>query len=164
MLELYFETERRSFTMDAILPLSAAAMALPPLLICDRSHAMQVYNRQRKHSRGSQAGLAKQYRTDGNMTEDSQHKTYGNIGEEHDLGVISTVAARYGPSLLKSFALMGPQGALDATKLFRPFSEIVDSLDLKDPFIQNWVDLLVFLPAGAKSNGILSAEVVSIMN
>ncbi|KAJ0077589.1 hypothetical protein Patl1_35366 [Pistacia atlantica] len=83
---------------------------------------------------------------------------------QFDLGVISTVAARYGPSLLKSFALMGPQGALDATKLFRPFSEIVDSLDLKDPFIQNWVDLLVFLPAGAKSNGILSAEVVTIMN
>ncbi|KAJ0011479.1 hypothetical protein Pint_33502 [Pistacia integerrima] len=36
-----------------------------------------VYNRQRKHSRGSQAGLAKQYRT-----EDSQHKTDGKMGEE----------------------------------------------------------------------------------
>ncbi|KAF2293922.1 hypothetical protein GH714_005707 [Hevea brasiliensis] len=98
--------------LDAILPLSSAAMALPPLSI-----------------RG-------------------------------DLGVISTAAARYAPSLLKSFAQMGPQGAFGATKLLRPFSEIVDSLELKDPFIRNWVDLLAFLLAGVKSNGILSAEMI----
>ncbi|KAJ4717527.1 Prolycopene isomerase chloroplastic [Melia azedarach] len=73
--------------LDAILPLSAAAMALPPLSI-----------------RG-------------------------------DLGVLSTVASR-------------------------PFSEIIDSLELKDPFIRNWIDLLAFLLAGVKSNGILSAEMV----
>lgn len=58
---------------------------------------------------------------------------------------------------------MGPQGALGATKLLRPFSEIMDSLNLKDPFIRNWVDLLAFLLAGVKSNGILSAEMVTIM-
>ncbi|XP_021736653.1 prolycopene isomerase, chloroplastic-like [Chenopodium quinoa] len=98
--------------LDAILPLSTAAMALPPLSI-----------------RG-------------------------------DLGVISTAGARYAPSLLKSFAAMGPQGALGATKLLRPFSEIVDSLGLKDPFVRNWVDLLAFLLAGVKSNGILSAEMI----
>ncbi|PON48754.1 FAD/NAD(P)-binding domain containing protein [Parasponia andersonii] len=98
--------------LDAVLPLSAAAMALPPLSI-----------------RG-------------------------------DLGVLSTAAARYTPSLLKSFIEMGPQGALGATKLLRPFSEIVDSLGLKDPFIRNWVDLLAFLLAGVKSNGILSAEMI----
>ncbi|KAK3037716.1 hypothetical protein RJ639_031087 [Escallonia herrerae] len=98
--------------LDAILPISVAAMALPPLSI-----------------RG-------------------------------DLGVLSTAAARYAPSLLKSFAQMGPQGALGATKLLKPFSEIVDSLELKDPFIWNWVDLLSFLLAGVKSNGILSAEMV----
>ncbi|CAL2236520.1 unnamed protein product [Prunus armeniaca] len=98
--------------LDAILPLSAAAMALPPLSI-----------------RG-------------------------------DLGVLSTAAARYAPSLLKSFVQMGPQGALGATKLLRPFSEIIDSLELKDPFIRNWVDLLAFLLAGVKSNGILSAEMI----
>ncbi|GAV63296.1 NAD_binding_8 domain-containing protein [Cephalotus follicularis] len=98
--------------LDAILPLSEAAMALPPLSI-----------------RG-------------------------------DLGVISTAAARYAPGLLKSFARMGPRGALGATKLLRPFSEIIDSLDLKDPFIRNWVDLLAFLLAGVKSNGILSAEMI----
>lgn len=98
--------------LDAILPLSVAAMALPPLSI-----------------RG-------------------------------DLGVISTAATRYGPSLLKSFAQMGPKGALGATKLLRPFSEIVDSLNIKDPFIRNWIDLLAFLLAGVKSNGILSAEMI----
>lgn len=69
---------------------------------------------------------------------------------------------RYAPSLLKSFIKMGPQGALGATKLLRPFSEIVDSLGLKDPFIRNWIDLLAFLLAGVKSNGILSAEMVTI--
>ncbi|KAK3419605.1 hypothetical protein EUGRSUZ_G00236 [Eucalyptus grandis] len=98
--------------MDAVLPMSAAAMALPPLSV-----------------RG-------------------------------DLGVLSTAAARYAPSLLKSFIQMGPQGALGATKLLRPFSEIIDSLELKDPFIRNWVDLLAFLLAGVKSNGILSAEMI----
>ncbi|XP_031127397.1 prolycopene isomerase 1, chloroplastic isoform X2 [Ipomoea triloba] len=100
------------FFKDAILPMSAAAMALPPLSI-----------------RG-------------------------------DLGILSTAAARYAPSLLKSFAQMGPQGALGATKLLRPFSEIIDSLGLKDPFIRNWLDLLAFLLAGVKTNGILSAEMV----
>ncbi|BBG96216.1 FAD/NAD(P)-binding oxidoreductase family protein [Prunus dulcis] len=79
----------KTLLQDAILPLSAAAMALPPLSI-----------------RG-------------------------------DLG-----------------------GALGATKLLRPFSEIIDSLELKDPFIRNWVDLLAFLLAGVKSNGILSAEMI----
>ncbi|XP_062177618.1 prolycopene isomerase, chloroplastic [Alnus glutinosa] len=98
--------------LDAVLPLSAAAMALPPLSI-----------------RG-------------------------------DFGVLSTAAARYAPSLLKSFVQMGPQGALGATKLLRPFSEIIDSLELKDVFIRNWVDLLSFLLAGVKTNGILSAEMV----
>ncbi|ERN20049.1 prolycopene isomerase, chloroplastic [Amborella trichopoda] len=98
--------------LDAVLPLSVAAMALPPLAI-----------------RG-------------------------------DLGVISTAAARYAPSLLKSFVEMGPKGALGATKLLRPFSEIMDSLELKDPFIRNWLDLLCFLLSGVKSNGTLSAEMV----
>ncbi|XP_042516685.1 prolycopene isomerase, chloroplastic isoform X2 [Macadamia integrifolia] len=98
--------------LDAVLPMSSAAMALPPLSI-----------------RG-------------------------------DWGVLSTAAARYAPSLLKSFIQMGPQGALGATKLLRPFSEIIDSLELKDPFVRNWVDLLCFLLAGVKSNGTLSAEMV----
>ncbi|KAI3927563.1 hypothetical protein MKW92_007057 [Papaver armeniacum] len=98
--------------LDAVLPISGAAMALPPLSI-----------------RG-------------------------------DLGVLSTAAARYAPSLLKSFIEMGPQGALGATKLLRPFSEIVDSLELKNPFVRNWIDLLCFLLAGVKSDSALSAEMV----
>lgn len=83
------------------------------------------------------------------------------ISIREDIGILSTAAARYAPSLLKSFVQMGPQGALNATKLLRPFSEIVDSLGLKDPFVRNWVDLLCFLLAGVKSDGILSAEIVS---
>ncbi|KAG6406380.1 hypothetical protein SASPL_133980 [Salvia splendens] len=98
--------------LDAILPLSAAAMALPPLAI-----------------RG-------------------------------DLGVLLTAGARYAPSLFKSFLQMGPQGALGATKLVRPFVEILDSLELKDPFVRNWVDLLSFLLAGVRSDGVLSAEMI----
>lgn len=80
-----------------------------------------------------------------------------------DLGVLSTAGARYGPALLKSFLQMGPKGALSATKLPRPFVEILDSLELKDPFIRNWVDLLSFLLAGVKSDGILSAEMVNFV-
>nr|CAB3492511.1 unnamed protein product [Digitaria exilis] len=98
--------------LDGVIPMSAAAMALPPLSI-----------------RG-------------------------------DLGVLSTAAGRYAPSLLKSFIQMGPQGALGATKLLRPFKEIVDSLGLKNPFVRNWIDLLCFLLAGVKSDGALSAEMV----
>jgi hypothetical protein len=78
-----------------------------------------------------------------------------------DWGVFSTAATRYAPSLLKSFLQMGPQGALGATKLLRPFSEIVNSLEIKNPFVRNWIDLLAFLLAGVKSDGILSAEIVS---
>jgi len=99
-------------SQDAVLPLSAAAMALPPLSI-----------------RG-------------------------------DWGVLSTAAARYAPSLFKSFLQMGPRTALGATKLLRPFSEILDDLQLKDPFIRNWIDLLSFLLAGVKANAVLSAEMV----
>lgn len=78
-----------------------------------------------------------------------------------DLGVLSTAAARYGPSLIKSFLQMGPGAALGATKLLRPFSEILDDLQLKDPFIRNWIDLLSFLLAGVKANAVLSAEMVT---
>ncbi|KAL2628496.1 hypothetical protein AAZV13_07G235000 [Glycine max] len=98
--------------LDAVLPLSTAAMALPPLSI-----------------RG-------------------------------DLGVLSTAAARYAPSLFKSFLQMGPRASLRATKLLRPFSEILDDLQLNDPFIRNWIDLLSFLLAGVKANAVLSAEMI----
>ena len=78
-----------------------------------------------------------------------------------DLGVLATAAARYGPSLIKSFLQMGPGAALRATKLLRPFSEILDDLQLNDPFIRNWIDLLSFLLAGVKANAVLSAEMVT---
>eukprot|EP01018_Ginkgo_biloba_P023710 Gb_39487 [translate_table: standard] len=78
-----------------------------------------------------------------------------------DWGVLLTAVARYAPSLMESFVKMGPQGALGATKLLRPFSEIIDSLNLKDPFIRNWLDLLCFLLSGLKADGTLAAEIVS---
>ncbi|KAG5144317.1 hypothetical protein JHK82_020012 [Glycine max] len=77
-----------------------------------------------------------------------------------DLGVLSTAAARYAPSLFKSFLQMGPRASLRATKLLRPFSEILDDLQLNDPFIRNWIDLLSFLLAGVKANAVLSAEMI----
>ncbi|GKC38656.1 prolycopene isomerase, chloroplastic, partial [Tanacetum coccineum] len=51
-------------------------------------------------------------------------------------------------------------GTLGATKLLRPFSKVVDSLGLKDPFIRNLIDLLSFLLAGVKSDGVLLAEMI----
>jgi hypothetical protein len=98
---------------DAVLPLSTAAMALPPLSV-----------------RG-------------------------------DFGVLYTAAARYAPSLFNTFFQMGPQAALRSTQLLSPFSQILDSLELKHPFIRNWIDLLSFLLAGVKSDSILSAEMVT---
>ncbi|RYR76003.1 hypothetical protein Ahy_A01g000595 [Arachis hypogaea] len=99
--------------MDAILPLSTAAMALPPLSI-----------------RG-------------------------------DFGVLSTAAVRYAPSLIKSFVQMG--GPFGAKKLSRPFSEILDGLDIKDPFIRNWIDLWSFIFSGLKTNGVISQEMVYML-
>lgn len=98
--------------LDGVLPLSGAAMALPPAAI-----------------RG-------------------------------DLGVLLTAGLRYAPAVLQSFLQMGPQGVLGATKLLQPFSVIMDSLKLKDPFIRNWLDLLCFLLSGLKADGTLAAEVI----
>lgn len=77
-----------------------------------------------------------------------------------DFGVLYTAAARYAPSLFNTFLQMGPQAALRSTQLLSPFSQILDSLELKHPFIRNWIDLLSFLLAGVKSDSILSAEMV----
>jgi len=97
---------------EAVLPLSAAAMALPPAAI----------------------------RT--------------------DWGALVTVLARYGPQLLKTFVQMGPHGAMRASKLLGPFSELVDSLGIQNSFVRNWIDLLSFLLSGLKADGTLAAEIV----
>ena len=112
LISIFVSQMPMHFLQDAILSLSVAAKALPPLSL-----------------RG-------------------------------DWGVLSIAGARYAPSLLRYFVQIGPRGAFGATKLLRPFSDIIDSLGLKDPFVRNWVDLLSFLLAGVKSNGILSAEMV----
>ncbi|MED6201468.1 hypothetical protein PIB30_095360 [Stylosanthes scabra] len=80
-----------------------------------------------------------------------------------DMGVLLTAAARYAPSIIKSFVQMGPQGALGARKLPRPFSEVLDGLGVKDPFILNWINLLSFLFAGVKTNAITSQEMIYML-
>ena len=73
-----------------------------------------------------------------------------------DLGVLLTAGLRYAPTVMQSLLQMGP------TKLLQPFSVYMDLLDLKDPFIRNWLDLLCFLLSGLKADGTLSAEIVGI--
>lgn len=97
---------------EAVLPLSAAAMALPPAAI------------------------------------------------RADWGALVTTLGRYGPSLLKTFLQLGPRGLMGAGKLLGPFSELVDSLEIRNAFVRNWVDLLSFLLSGVKADGTLAAEVV----
>lgn len=81
-----------------------------------------------------------------------------------DWGVLFTALGRYAPALLKTFAQMGPQGALGATKLLGPFSDIVNAVGIKDPFLRSWLDLLPFLLSGLKADGTLAAEVVSAID
>lgn len=49
---------------------------------------------------------------------------------------------------------------MGAGKLLGPFSELVDSLEIRNAFVRNWVDLLSFLLSGVKADGTLAAEVV----
>jgi hypothetical protein len=51
---------------------------------------------------------------------------------------------------------------MGAGKLLGPFSELVDSLEIRNAFVRNWVDLLSFLLSGVKADGTLAAEVVSM--
>ena len=71
-----------------------------------------------------------------------------------------TILGRYGPSLLQTFLRLGPQGFMGAGRLLGPFSELVDSLEIRNAFVRNWVDLLSFLLSGVKADGTLAAEVV----
>ncbi|XP_024520535.1 prolycopene isomerase, chloroplastic isoform X2 [Selaginella moellendorffii] len=77
-----------------------------------------------------------------------------------DWGALFTVLGRYSPQLISSFMRMGFKGALNASRLLGPFSEILDALEIKDPFLRNWLDLLPFLLSGLKADGTLAAEVV----
>lgn len=77
-----------------------------------------------------------------------------------DPGVAITALFRYGPSLLQTFFRNGPAGAAEASKLIGPFSELVKSTGVKDPFVLNWLDLLSFLLSGLKADGTLAAEIV----
>ncbi|CAM6125241.1 unnamed protein product [Calypogeia fissa] len=75
-----------------------------------------------------------------------------------DLGVVITAFARFAPGLLKSLIEAGSSGS--ATKLLRPFSELMDSAGVTDRFVKNWIDLLSFCLSGIRADGTLAAEVV----
>lgn len=74
----------------------------------------------------------------------------------YDPGVAITAIARYLPALLES----GP----NAARLSGPFSAVLDSANIRDPFIRNWLDLLSFLLSGLPSNGTIAAEVAYMFN
>ncbi|GKE21919.1 hypothetical protein Tco_1433431, partial [Tanacetum coccineum] len=78
---------------------------------------------------------------------------------ELDLIICSDSILPLSPAAM-AFPPLSIRGTLGATKLLRPFSEVVDFLGLKDPFIRNLIDLLSFLLAGVKSDGVLSAEMI----
>jgi phytoene dehydrogenase-like protein len=66
-----------------------------------------------------------------------------------DWGAVKTVS-RFAPSLLRHSA--------NVLKLTGPFSKIMDGI-VKDPFIQNWLNLLCFLLSGLPADGTSAAEV-----
>ncbi|MDZ8051367.1 MAG: phytoene desaturase family protein [Aulosira sp. ZfuVER01] len=66
-----------------------------------------------------------------------------------DWGAVKTVS-RFAPSLAKHSA--------NVLKLTGPFSKIMDGV-VKDPFIQNWLNLLCFLLSGLPADGTSAAEV-----
>ncbi|GLC40753.1 hypothetical protein PLESTB_000026100 [Pleodorina starrii] len=74
----------------------------------------------------------------------------------YDPGVLVTAIARYLPSLLESGG--------DAARLSGPFSRVLDSASIRDPFIRNWLDLLSFLLSGLPANGTIAAEVAYMFN
>ncbi len=66
-----------------------------------------------------------------------------------DLGAALTLG-RFVPSLIRQ--------AGNVAKLTGPFSRIMDGV-VKDPFVQNWLDLLCFLLSGLPADGTSAAEV-----
>lgn len=68
-----------------------------------------------------------------------------------DPGVVLSAVLRYFPSLLTSLPTL--------PLLTRPFSEVMDSAKVTDPFVRNYVDLLCFLLSGLPADGTICAEV-----
>eukprot|EP00850_Spirogloea_muscicola_P020807 SM000227S07453 [mRNA] locus=s227:188035:190519:+ [translate_table: standard] len=73
---------------------------------------------------------------------------------------VAITVSRFAMSLLRTFAGAGPAAAMGASKLLGPFSDIVDSVGIKDAFMRNCIDLLAFLLSGLKADGTLAAEIV----
>jgi len=66
-----------------------------------------------------------------------------------DLGLLWTLF-RYLPRMLQY-----PNVGL----LLGPYSKVLEKLEVKEPFIRNWLDMLCFLLSGLPANGTITAEV-----
>ena len=61
---------------------------------------------------------------------------------------------------LPNFAKLNP---LENLKLTRPFSSVVESAGVTDPFVKNWLDVLCFCLSGVPSDGTITAEMAMMM-
>ena len=66
-----------------------------------------------------------------------------------DLGLVATLL-RYLPNMLKY-----PNVGL----LLGPYVNVLDKLEVREPFIRNWLDMLCFLLSGLPADGTITAEV-----
>ncbi|GMH55184.1 hypothetical protein TrST_g2867 [Triparma strigata] len=68
-----------------------------------------------------------------------------------DIGVLRTAFARYPGGMFKTLKY--------AKELNSPFSDIVEELNITDPFVLNWLDMLCFLLQGLPSAGTMNAVI-----
>lgn len=68
-----------------------------------------------------------------------------------DVGVIRTAALRYPGGMIKTLKY--------ANQLTAPFKDVMEELDIKDPFVKNWLDMLCFLLQGLPAEGAMNAVI-----
>ena len=68
-----------------------------------------------------------------------------------DVGVLLTAAARYPLGFIKTLRY--------GQQLTRPFSDIQSELEVSDPFVKNWLDMLCFLLQGLPASGTQNAVI-----
>jgi phytoene dehydrogenase-like protein len=78
-----------------------------------------------------------------------------------------TMALRADPAValtagmfLPNFAKLNP---LENLKLTTPFSSVVNSAGVVDPFVKNWLDVLCFCLSGVPAHGTITAEMAMMM-
>ena len=68
-----------------------------------------------------------------------------------DLGVLLTAFARYPYGTLKTLRY--------AQDLTAPFKDVMEELEIRDPFVRNWLDMLCFLLQGLPAEGAMNAVI-----